>query len=152
MRAFYFFVAAVKDTLVIGFPSAEQIVNNPSELVSCGGDGLGFAEFPSDAPKTPDVSEMEFVARDRQVHVGLDDAFVAMHSPVATRLLTQQEEVPGHWDMTTMSLEMTGKALLFKSIGVQKIEKRRGFQVSDDLTLTQAADILNRHIVVADNR
>jgi len=75
-----------------------------------------------------------------------------MHSPVATRLLTQQEEVPGHWDMTTMSLEMTGKALLFKSIGVQKIEKRRGFQVSDDLTLTQAADILNRHIVVADNR
>jgi hypothetical protein len=52
-----------------------------------------------------------------------------------------------------MSFGMTGKALLFKSIGVQKIEKRRGFQqVSDDLTLTQAADILNRHIVVADNR
>lgn len=45
------FVAAVKDTLVIGFPSAEQMVNNPSELVSRGGDGLGFAEFPSDAPK-----------------------------------------------------------------------------------------------------
>lgn len=32
---------------------AERIVNNPSELVSCGGDGLGFAEFPSDAPKEP---------------------------------------------------------------------------------------------------
>jgi hypothetical protein len=48
---------------------------------------------------------------------------------------------------------MTGKALLFKSIGVQKREKRRDFhQVSDDLTLTQAAEILNRHIVVADNR
>ena len=65
----------------------------------------------------------------------------------------QAEVVPGHWDMTTMSLEMTGKALLFKSIGVQKRENRRDFhQVSDDLTLTQAADILYGHIVVADNR
>jgi hypothetical protein len=63
----------------------------------------------------------------------------------------QAEVVPGHWDMTIMSLEMTGKALLFKSIGVQKRETRRDFhQVSDDLTLTQAADILNRYI--ADNR
>ena len=36
---------------------------------------------------------------------------------------------------------------------MQKRENRRDFhQVSDDLTLTQAADILNRHIVVADNR
>jgi hypothetical protein len=65
----------------------------------------------------------------------------------------QAEVVPGHWDMTTMSVVMTGKALLFKSIAVQKMENRRDFQqVSDDLTLTQAADILNGHIVVADNR
>ena len=65
----------------------------------------------------------------------------------------QAEVVPGHWDMTTISVEMTGKALLFKSIVVQKRENRRDFhQVSDDLTLTQAADVLNRHIVVADNR
>jgi hypothetical protein len=65
----------------------------------------------------------------------------------------QAEVVPGHWDMTTMSVEMTGKALLFKSIGAQKTENRQGFQqVSDDLTLTQAADILNGHIAVADNR
>jgi hypothetical protein len=65
----------------------------------------------------------------------------------------QAEVVPGHWDMTTMTVEMTGKAFFFKSIGVQKRENRRDFhQVSDDLTLVQAADILNRHIVVADNR
>jgi hypothetical protein len=65
----------------------------------------------------------------------------------------QAEVVPGHWDMTTMSLAMTGKALLFKSIGVQKKENRRDFQqVSYDLTLTQAADILNKYIVVTDNR
>ena len=45
------------------------------------------------------------------------------------------------------------KDALFKSIGVQKRENRRDFhQVSDDLTLTQAANILNRHIAVADNR
>jgi hypothetical protein len=48
---------------------------------------------------------------------------------------------------------MTGKALFFKSIGISKRENRRDFhQVSDDLTLTQAADILNSHVVVADNR
>ncbi len=65
----------------------------------------------------------------------------------------QAEVIPGHWDMTTMSLAITGRALLFKSIAVQKKENRRDFQqVSDDLTLTQAADILNGHIVVADNR
>ena len=65
----------------------------------------------------------------------------------------QAEVVPGHWDLTTMSVEMTGKALLFKSIGVQKMESRRDFQqVSDDLMLTQAAEILDRHVVVADSR
>jgi hypothetical protein len=67
--------------------------------------------------------------------------------------VTQAEVVLGHWDVTTMSLEITGKALLFKSIRVQKKENRRDFhQVPDGLTLTQAADILSRHIVIADNR
>jgi hypothetical protein len=65
----------------------------------------------------------------------------------------QAEVVQGHWDLTALSVAMTGKALLFKSIGVQKTENRRDFhRVSDDLTLTQAADILNGHIVVANNR
>jgi hypothetical protein len=65
----------------------------------------------------------------------------------------QAEVVPGHWDITTLSLEMTGRALLFASIGVQKKENHQDFhRVPDDLTLTQAADILNRSIVVADNR
>jgi hypothetical protein len=65
----------------------------------------------------------------------------------------QAEVVPGHWDMTSLSLEMTGKALLFANVGVQKKESHQDFhRVSDDLTLTQAADILNRPIVVAGNR
>src|ERR1017187_9495200 len=63
----------------------------------------------------------------------------------------QAEVVPGHWDMTSLSLEMTGKALLFATIGVQKRENHRDFQrVPDDLTLTETADILNRYI--SDNR
>jgi hypothetical protein len=65
----------------------------------------------------------------------------------------QAEVVPGHWDMTTLTLAMTGKALLFASIGVQKRENHRDFhRVSDDLTLTEAAAILSSQIVVADNR
>jgi hypothetical protein len=65
----------------------------------------------------------------------------------------QAEVVPGHWDMTALSLEMTGKALVFANIGVQKRENHRDFhRVPDDLTLTQAEEILNRKIVVADNR
>jgi hypothetical protein len=65
----------------------------------------------------------------------------------------QAEVVPGHWDMTTLSLEMTGRALLFASISVQKKENHQDFhRVPDDLTLIEAADILNRSIVVADNR
>jgi len=65
----------------------------------------------------------------------------------------QAEVVPGHWDMTTLSLQMTGKALLFASIGVQKKENHRDFhRVSDNLTLAEAAGILNNQMVVADNR
>src|SRR3984893_13519683 len=63
------------------------------------------------------------------------------------------EVVPGHWDMTTLSLEITGKALVCATLDVQKKENHRDFhRVSDDLTLTQTADILNQPIVVADNR
>jgi hypothetical protein len=65
----------------------------------------------------------------------------------------QAEVVPGHWDMTTLSLEITGKAVVFANVDVQKKEKHRDFhRVSDDLTLTQAPDILNQPIGVADNR
>lgn len=60
----------------------------------------------------------------------------------------QAEVVPGHWDMTTLSLEMTGRALLFSSIGAQKKENHQDFhRVPDDLTLMQAADILNRSML-----
>jgi hypothetical protein len=65
----------------------------------------------------------------------------------------QAEVAPGHWEMTVMVVEMKGKALLFKTIGVQATENHSDFQtVPDDLTLAEAAGMLDRQIVVADNR
>jgi hypothetical protein len=65
----------------------------------------------------------------------------------------QTEVIPGHWEMTALHVDMKGKALLFKTIGVQMTENHSDFhRVPDDLTLEEAADILGRQIVVADNR
>jgi hypothetical protein len=51
-----------------------------------------------------------------------------------------------------MTVEITGKALLFATIGMRKKETHGDFyQVSDDLTLAEAADTLNRKLVVADS-
>lgn len=64
LRTFYrFFVAAVKDTLVVSFPCAEQVIHNAREFVGGGGDCLGFAEFPSDAPK--ELAEIIFCMMQR---------------------------------------------------------------------------------------
>ena len=57
----------------------------------------------------------------------------------------QAEVAPGHWDMTVMGVDMKGKMLLFKTISVQETENRSDFhRVSDDMTMAQAADMLNR--------
>ena len=65
----------------------------------------------------------------------------------------QTEVAPGEWEMTILCVDMKGKALLFKTIGVQETENHSDFnRVPDDLTLAEAAGILNKQIVVADNR
>jgi hypothetical protein len=65
----------------------------------------------------------------------------------------QAEVAPGHWEITLLSVDMKGKALLFKTIGVLETENHSDFQrVADALTLAEATGILNRQIVVADNR
>ena len=67
--------------------------------------------------------------------------------------IRQTEVAPGHWEMTSLSVNMQGKAPLFKTIGAQVIENHSDFhRVPDDLTLADAAGILNRRIVLADNR
>jgi hypothetical protein len=65
----------------------------------------------------------------------------------------QAEVAPGFWEMTVLSVDMKGKALLFKTVGVHETENHSDFhRVPNDLALAEAADILNRQIFVASNR
>jgi hypothetical protein len=57
----------------------------------------------------------------------------------------QEEVVPGYWELTLLNVQMKGKALFFKTIGVQQKTYRSKFRrVPDDLTLLQAADMLRK--------
>jgi hypothetical protein len=63
------------------------------------------------------------------------------------------EVAPGQWEMTVLDVDLKGTVLLFKTISVQETENHSDFhRVPDDLTLAQAADILNKQIVMASNR
>jgi len=65
----------------------------------------------------------------------------------------QAEVAPGHWELTVLDVDMKGKALLFKTIGVRETENHSDFHlVPDDLTLAEAAGIVNGQMVEADNR
>jgi hypothetical protein len=64
----------------------------------------------------------------------------------------QVEVAPGQWEVTILDLDMKGKALLFKTIGVHETEIHSDFHpVPDDLTLADAVGLLNSQIVLADN-
>jgi len=57
----------------------------------------------------------------------------------------QAEVAPGYWELTLLYVNMQGKALFFKSINVQQNEIRGEYRkVPDDLTLTQALQILRQ--------
>lgn len=62
--------------------------------------------------------------------------------------MVQQEQVDGsHWDTTKMTLDLTGKALLFKSLSFQEQEYESDFhRVPDNVTLMQGVDLLNKGI------
>jgi hypothetical protein len=65
----------------------------------------------------------------------------------------QTEVAPGHWEMTALNVDMKGKALLFKTVGVQETERHSDFhRVPDDLRLVEATDLLNGQFLDADNR
>jgi hypothetical protein len=76
------------------------------------------------------------------------------HLDKAGKFEVRQAEVsPGHWEMTILSVDMKGKALLFKTVGVYETENHSDFHpVPDDLTLAEATGMLNGQIVDADNR
>jgi len=65
----------------------------------------------------------------------------------------QRELSPGQWDLTSMEVDMRGKALFFKTIAVNEKEYRSDFRpVPDGLTLAEAADMLTKRVTVAANR
>ena len=64
----------------------------------------------------------------------------------------QKELTHGEWEITSLVVDMQGKALLFKSISVQQKERRTNFQtVPGTLTYAEAADMLNKQIILASN-
>ena len=63
------------------------------------------------------------------------------------------EITPEHWELTEMTVNMQGKALLFKAISVQQKEVHSDFQpVSEDLSFSDAAALLLRQTLVAIKR
>ena len=60
----------------------------------------------------------------------------------------QMEVAQGYWEMTLLHVDMKGKALFFKTISVQqKLDRSDFHQVSDSLTLPEAADLLHKQTV-----
>jgi len=60
----------------------------------------------------------------------------------------QSEVAAGYWEVTLMHVNMRGKALFFKTIGVQQDENRSNFrQVPDNLTLSKAREELRSDCV-----
>jgi hypothetical protein len=63
------------------------------------------------------------------------------------------EVEPAHWEVTKMTVNMRGKALLFKTISVQQKELHQNFErVPDDLTISDAAALLLRQSLIAAKR
>ena len=56
----------------------------------------------------------------------------------------------GHWEITSLDVNMNGKALLLKSIAIQRTESKANFKrVADNLSPQAAAEELNNHAMLA---
>lgn len=65
----------------------------------------------------------------------------------------RSEIAPGVWELTELTVNMQGKALFFKSIAVQQKEVHSNFErMPDELTLTDAANVLLKQTLIAANR
>ena len=59
--------------------------------------------------------------------------------------IKQTEVAPGHWEINLMHVNMHGRALFFKTIGVQQNEERTGFlALPDHLTPAQISEELRK--------
>jgi inhibitor of KinA sporulation pathway (predicted exonuclease) len=59
---------------------------------------------------------------------------------------------PGHWDMTSLEVNMSGHAILFKNIAVKQHQTQTEFRrVPDNLTMAQAYNMLQKDGAVTAN-
>jgi hypothetical protein len=67
-----------------------------------------------------------------------------------TFVVNMREVGPGHWDMVSLDVNMSGHAILFKNIAVKEHQTQTEFRrVPDDLTLAQAYQILQKDAPVS---
>lgn len=87
----------------------------------------------------------------RQVKFG---GGVLGHLNAGGRFQVKQMEIAhGYWELTVLDVNMKGTALFFKTIGVQQKLQRSDFhQTSEDLTVHEATNLLNKQAVVAGSR
>lgn len=65
----------------------------------------------------------------------------------------QQQLSPGRWELTSVDIDMQGKALLFKTIAIHQKERRTSFRsVPGTLHLGDAAEMLTKQVIVAANQ
>ena len=66
--------------------------------------------------------------------------------------VNMHEVGPGHWDMTSLDVNMSGHAILFKNIAVKQHQTQTEFRrVPDNLTMAQAYNMLQKDGAVTAN-
>jgi hypothetical protein len=68
-------------------------------------------------------------------------------------IVKRAEIAPGDWELTELTVNMQGRALLFKSIAVQQKEIHSNFErMPDELSLADAASVLLKQTLIASTR
>ena len=68
-------------------------------------------------------------------------------------MVKRTQVAPNDWEVTELTVNMQGKALLFKSISVQQKELHSNFErMPDDISIADAAGLLLRQTLVASKR
>lgn len=69
-----------------------------------------------------------------------------------TFVVNMREVGPGHWEMVSLNVNMSGHAMLFKNIAVQERQTQSEFQrVPDDLSMSEAYQMLQKDRPVSAN-
>jgi len=76
------------------------------------------------------------------------------HLEKGGRFIVKRVEIaPGDWELTDLTVNMQGKALLFKNIAVQQKEVHSNFErMPDEITMADAVNVLVRHTLIASTR